>query len=261
MAVLPPGTLLQLMYLGERLKTLQPGRFIEIGPGGGEITNALLRAGWTGTIYELSDATVAKLHERFAPELQQGRLAIVMADFFKSGLIGSDAERADLIISSMVMEHLDPQAEQAFMVYAALRVKHGGHMIGLVPASPAHWGIEDEIAGHYRRYDRKALEGLLRGNGWTPLHIAGLTFPVSNLLFPISNLLVRKHEANKLKLSMLDRTKQSGNRSVSFKTSFPPILGLLLNRVTMLPLHWLQKLCAHSDRAMVLYFEAAKDKP
>ena len=42
--VLPPGTILQLMYLRERIKLLTPGRFVEVGPGTGTIT-ALLLAG------------------------------------------------------------------------------------------------------------------------------------------------------------------------------------------------------------------------
>jgi len=37
MNVLPPGTILQLMYLRERIQRLPVGRFVEIGPGGGEI--------------------------------------------------------------------------------------------------------------------------------------------------------------------------------------------------------------------------------
>jgi hypothetical protein len=48
--VLPPGTLLQLMYLRERLEKLEPGRFIEIGPGSGEISKLLLDLGWGGVI-------------------------------------------------------------------------------------------------------------------------------------------------------------------------------------------------------------------
>jgi hypothetical protein len=43
MVVLPPGTLLQLMYLGDRLKDIPAGRFIEVGQGSGEITHRLLR--------------------------------------------------------------------------------------------------------------------------------------------------------------------------------------------------------------------------
>ncbi len=129
-------------------------------------------------------------------------------------------------------------------------------MISLVPARPAHGGIEDEIAGHYRRYTTASATRLLETAGWRIDHIAGLTFPVSNALLPLSNFLVRRGEAHKLSLAMLERTKQSGIRDVRMKTKFPSIAGLLLNEHMIYPFHLLQKLFRHSPRAMVLYVEA-----
>jgi hypothetical protein len=55
---------------------------------------------------------------------------------------------------------------------------------------------------------------------------------------------------------MLERTKESGHRTVPFKTSFPAILGIILNPIVMLPFHWLQKLTKDSSRCMILYVEA-----
>ena len=160
------------------------------------------------------------------------------------------------MISCMVMEHLEDDAQNAIMKMSADCLKKGGVMIGLVPSSPAHWGIEDDIAGHCRRYTRNSIETLVSVNGWKLLHIAGLTFPISNLLLPVSNFLVNKSEGSKLDLSPLDRTKQSGRRQVKFKTYFPAILGLLLNEFTLFPMYILQKLFVKSERALVLYFEA-----
>ena len=84
-----------------------------------------------------------------------------------------------------------------------------------------------------------------------------LTFPVSNLLLPVSNYLVNRAERSKLNLSLVDRTKQSGRRQVAFKTHFPSLLGVLLNRFTMFPAFLIQKLFSGSERALVLYFEAS----
>ena len=160
------------------------------------------------------------------------------------------------MISCMVMEHLEDDAQNAFMKMSAEYLKKEGVMIGLVPSSPAHWGIEDDIAGHCRRYTKDSIGTLASVNGWKLLHIAGLTFPISNLLLPLSNFLVNKSERSKLDLSPLDRTKQSGRRQVKFKTYFPAILGLLLNEFTLFPMYILQKLFVKSERALVLYFEA-----
>lgn len=253
MIVLPPGTLLQLMYLRERIRQIPPGRFIEIGPGSGEITQLLLDHGWSGCSYDLESITIATLRNRFAKEIAEHRFITINGDYLSSQ---PPFEKVDLVISCMVMEHLEDDAQFTFMQMSGERLKKGGVMISLVPASPAHWGIEDDIAGHCRRYTRAGIDKLITDNGWKLLHIAGLTFPISNLLLPISNFLVNRSERTKLALSPLDRTKYSGRRHVKFKTYFPTILGILLNECSLFPLYILQKIFAKSERALVLYFEA-----
>ena len=253
MAVLPPGTLLQLMYLRERLRGLQPGHFIEIGPGSGEITGLLLDCGWSGMSYDLEAKTVQNLHARFGNEIAAKRFIPVNENYLLSA---PPLEKVDMVISCMVMEHLEDDTEYDFIEKSANCLKIGGVMIGFVPASPAHWGIEDDIAGHFRRYSRESLLTLLQRSRWKVVQVAGLTYPVSNLLLPISNFLVRRNEVNKLKLSVLERTKQSGRRNVRFKTHFPSVLKFILNEWTMLPLYWIQKFFSNSDKALVIYFEA-----
>jgi SAM-dependent methyltransferase len=253
MIVLPPGTLLQLMYLRERLHRIAPGRFVEIGPGSGEITRLLLDYGWSGSSYDLEAKTIASLEDRFAKEIAEHRYIPINEDYLA---YSPSTEKVDLVISCMVMEHMEDNAQFSFMQLSKECLKKGGVMVGLVPASPAHWGIEDDIAGHCRRYTRTTLEKLTTDNGWKLDHVTGLTFPTSNFLLPISNFLVNRSERSKLELSALERTKHSGRRTVKFKTYFPAILGVLLNRYTLYPLNLLQKIFAKSERALVLYFEA-----
>ena len=253
MVVLPPGTLLQLMYLKERLVRLKAGRFMEIGPGSGEVTNLLLNLGWRGISFDLETSTTVDLKLRFESAVEDGVLEVRNADFITAK---PPEEQVDLIISCMVMEHLDSDQELQYMKQAAKCLTPGGMMIGMVPASPSHWGIEDDIAGHFRRYTRETVLDLMNRAQWSHKHTVGLTFPVSNFLLPISNHLVQRAESGKLALSKLERTKLSGNRNVKFKTHFPAIIGMLLNEVTMLPLHWFQKSFLNSKKALVLYFEA-----
>ena len=251
--VLPPGTLLQHMYLRERLQQHSPGQFIEIGPGYGDITALLLSMGWHGIVYELSPESAAHLHTRFAHEIAQKRLTIELGDFVT---MVQPAASADLVISSMVIEHLSDDDERAFMIQARNVISSRGIIINMMPAGMQYWGIEDEIAGHFRLYDRARIRNLCDATNFQMTHVAGLTFPVSNMLLPLSNRQVQQYEGRKVQQTMLERTKESGHRAVPFKTSFPAIFGIVLNPIVMLPFHWLQKLTKHSSRCLILYFEA-----
>jgi 2-polyprenyl-3-methyl-5-hydroxy-6-metoxy-1,4-benzoquinol methylase len=252
MTLLPPGTLLQLLYLKERLLRLSPGFFIEIGPGSGDVTRLLLDCGWSGCSYDIEEKTIEAFTVRFAKEISEGRLVAINEDYLATQPI----RKADLIISCMVMEHLNEGEQAKFMAKSSENLKVSGFMIGFVPASPAHWGIEDEIAGHLRRYTRASLTKIVLENHWRLEHLSGLTFPISNLLLPISNYLVTRQEIQKLPLSNIEKTKMSGRRYVSFKTHFKFPFRLLLNPIVFWPFGIIQKFFSKSDKCMVLYFEA-----
>ena len=258
MSALPPGTILQLMYLKERLGRVPPGTFVEIGPGSGEITALLLGLGWKGYSFDLEDTTVKLLQQRFSEEISRGDYQAINGNFLDRDLLPSGTS-INLVISCMVIEHLESDDEAMFMKRSEECLAEGGMMIGIVPASPDHWGIEDDIAGHCRRYTRESLAGLASKTGWTFQHIASLTYPLSNMLLPVSNYLVNRSEKSKLQLSNLERTKQSGHRDVKYKTNFPSLFELLLNEVTMYPVYLIQKAFLNTSRALVLYFEARPD--
>lgn len=252
MIVLPPGSLLQLIYLKERMSVLAPGRFVEVGPGSGEVTSLLLDLGWSGYSLDIEKQTIEGLKKRFLKEVATNRLTLINEDYLSTVI----SEKVDLVISCMVIEHLQEDEQVIFMEKSLEMMRPNGLMIGLVPASPKHWGIEDEVAGHYRRYTRAEITKQVNSSGWQIRHLVGLTFPISNFLFPISNFLVKKNESHKLSLANIDKTKQSGNRSVNFKTRFNQAFIVLLNPIVFYPLGVLQKYFSESENCMVLYFEA-----
>jgi SAM-dependent methyltransferase len=252
--ILPPGTLLQLMYLNERLATLTPGRFYEIGVGRGYLSANLLARGWSGVGFELDSDSAAAAREGNQEAIRDGRYSIERKDWLRSDAV-SDGTRADVVISCMVLEHLDEASEALYLKRCRERLAPGGRGILLVPGSPRDWGIEDEIAGHQRRYTRESLAALLEANDARVAHMAGLTYPLSNLLLPLSNRLVVRAERDKLVLDADARTRASGRREVVGKTVFPAVAGLLLNQVALYPLHLLQKALRSAERALVLYAE------
>lgn len=255
--ILPPGTLLQMMYLRDRASHWQPGYFHEIGVGSGFLSTVLLRAGWRGTGYEIDALSASNARASNAKAIAAGRYRVEQLDWLDAAT-AQDVESAQLITSCMVLEHLDDDREALYMQRCKERLAPGGRGMLLVPGSPRDWGIEDEIAGHCRRYTRERLASLLAGHGWRIDHMAGLTFPVSNLLLPLSNHLVARTESRKLGLDEDERTRASGRREVFGKTVFPAVAGLLLNDIAMYPLHMLQKLCRDAGRALVLYTEFSR---
>ena len=249
--ILPPGTLLQQMYFRERLRALEPGEFVEIGAGQGIVSHTLLKEGWRGTAYDLNDQSLAVATQVNADAVAQKRYHTRHANWLTDDI----APQADLIVSCMVLEHMDDEAEARYLERCKALLKPGGRGVLFVPGSPRHWGVEDEIAGHHRRYTFERLRRLIESHGLKVEHMAGLTYPLSNVLYPVSELLVKRAERSKMALSMEERTKLSGNRDVAFKTTFPPALGLVLNEVVLYPLHVLQKLFRRSESSLVLYAE------
>jgi SAM-dependent methyltransferase len=255
--ILPPGTILQHLYLAERLRSRPPGRFVEIGVGEGHLARRLLALGWQGAGYDLSAAALARAGSLLAPEVATGRLTLHHGDW----LAAPAAEPVDLVISCMVLEHLDEATVARYVERCRAALAPGGLAVLFVPASMQHWGIEDDIAGHLRRYTAEGLQARLAGLGWQVAHHAGLTYPLSNWLLPLSNFLVGRAERQKLALDVQARTEASGHRDVVGKTRFPSVLGLALNGVTMAPLHWLQKANRHHPDALVLYAECLPSEP
>ena len=252
---LPPGTILQQLYLRERLARLKRGMFIEIGPGEGYLSALLLGAGWRGVGIEPDEVSAERARALNREAVADGRYDLLHDDWLHPAHPERMPTNVDLILSCMVLEHLDDSDELAYFRRCEAQLGKDGIGILLVPASERAWGIEDVAAGHYRRYTRQRLRRLFRVAGWRLQHLAGLTYPISNVLLPLSNWLVRREESDKSEMTMHERTLSSGRRHVPGKTVFPAAAGLILNPIAMYPLHLLQKVFRSSASALVLYAE------
>lgn len=254
-AGLPPGSILQLLHIERRLKKITPGTFIEVGPGAGDVTAVLLSLGWVGHVYDLHKPTIEKLEKKFKKEISDSKLTLHLGDF-----IGSDQviDNSDLFISCMVLEHIPKHLVAPFFDKVHQQLKENGLAITIVPGSPSHWGIEDDIAGHVERYTFCSLEDEVRELGFSQKYISGLTFPLSNMFLPLSNHLVKKAEKNKISLKLKARTALSGDRNVKYKTHYPKFINIVLNRWVMRPFDLLQRIFSKSPSSLVIYQESQK---
>ena len=228
--------------------------FCEVGPGDGEVSLALCRRGLTGLGIEFSPSAAATTRSALAQQLEDGSYRLVEDDFMTMRGVDSGF---DLAVSMMVMEHVEDDA--GFIARLARLVKPGGTVIIGVPGRMNRWGIEDDSAGHFRRYERVNLERLLTDANLERVEVRSVSVPVANLSFHASNFLVRRAgERRKLELSQRQRTETSGVRDIPFKTVFPAPFKLLLNPVAMYPFFVLQRAFYRTSLGLTLIGSARR---
>jgi cyclopropane fatty-acyl-phospholipid synthase-like methyltransferase len=183
---LAPGNILQLMHLKRRLQGFSGKRFVEVGAGNGHISNYLLELGMRGRGLDLNESACHNNRTLNQGYIDEERYTVEHTDFMDARF------EADVIISSMVIEHLDQAGVDRYFEKCRDSLQPGGLVITFVPGDPGHWGIEDEIAGHQKRYTFRCFDDIARRHQLELRHQAGLTYPLSNWLFPLSNYLVRR---------------------------------------------------------------------
>ena len=256
MSELAPGSILQRMYLAERLQLSNARTFCEIGSGNGVIAQFLINLGMTGCGYDLNQSACQNNQTKNSLAIRNGNYKVHCDDFLTSHI----ESKFDLVLSCMVIEHLNDSQVFAYFEKCKSILTDNGTIVVLVPSSMNHWGIEDEIAGHLRRYDFTSLEKIAINHKLVLIDMAGLTFPLSNVLFRVSNSIVNKNEKHKKLLSNTEQTILSGNRQVKFKTDFPSVFKLFFNTITLFPFHIVQKMFRNNKNSLVIYAEFKNGK-
>ena len=233
-----PGTILQMMYLSERIKKNKWSTFYEIGCGKGIFSNLFLRSNLKGNAVDLNARACERSSELNNRYINSQNYTVVNGDFIDQ----PETNKYDVIFSCMVIEHIPNEARQVFLEKCKSLLTKNGKIAFLVPASKKHWGVEDDVAGHILRFDRKEVELLAKNLDMKLDHLAGLTYPISNWLFSLSNYIVSKNESNMLAKTQKEKTIYTGSREVNFKTDFPSYTAIFLNRFVLYPLHILQKI-------------------
>ncbi len=249
-----PGTILQMMYLSERIKKNKWKSFYEIGCGKGIFSNLFLSNGLTGDAIDLNPRACKRSEELNQKSIASSAYSVSNGDF----MTVTEDKKYDVLFSCMVIEHIPDEPRQKFLEKCKALLTDNGRIAFLVPASMKHWGVEDDIAGHLLRYEKEDVYKLAENLGMKVEHIAGLTYPISNWLFSLSNYVVSKNESKMLDKSQQEKTIYTGSREVMFKTDFPSYTAIILNRVVLYPLHLLQKIFSNKRESMVLYFELTK---
>jgi hypothetical protein len=118
-----------------------------------------------------------------------------------------------------------------------------------VPAWPRRRGPHDEVAGHFRRYERADLERLAAAVGLVDARTLAYGYPLGNLLEAAWHAVARRSDRRG---SLEERTAKSGRR---FQP--PQLLGWVTQAVA-LPFALLQRAFVGTDLGIGLVLAARR---
>jgi SAM-dependent methyltransferase len=117
-------------------------------------------------------------------------------------------EQFDLVGAFEVLEHIEDDA--AALKEWAGKLRTPGWLMLSVPAHSDRFGPADELVGHFRRYDPRALADLLTGCGYRPVNLRLYGFPLGYALETGRNTIARRRLASAGATSTEERTAGSG---------------------------------------------------
>jgi len=202
---------------------------VEVGCGLGAFGArfAARYAGYVGVEPDAASAAVAR--GRVTP-----RSGVVVPD------VAAVAEgSAGMLCAFEVLEHLsDDVAELRRWCRLAAP---GALVVVSVPAEPERYGPWDERVGHYRRYTREGMAGVLRAAGVEPVAVTHYGYPFGYALERARNTIARRGAGEVTGVPMERRTESSGRQRQAGSAA----MGALRARVSVPFVAWQRR---HPDR-------------
>lgn len=143
----------------DQIKLEKPsGLILDVGGGNGFVTAEIQKEGYIVILVE--PYTQGCLNA-----IKRGVKNVVNSDLADLKVTKSNAE---MICAFDVIEHISNDNHFIKICYDSLEI--GGKLFIAVPSIQLLWSKEDEIAGHYRRYSKNQLIGLIESNGFKVKH-------------------------------------------------------------------------------------------
>jgi len=143
-------------------------RAAEIGAGSGNFSSLLL----SQNIEQLVCVEPSTDMYRLLIKKNTGDRRIVFHHALFSDVCGKYTNYFDSILYVNVLEHVEKDADE--LQYAISSLKTGGYLCLFVPALCWLYSDFDALSGHYRRYDKRQLEYLLKKTGFEIITISYL---------------------------------------------------------------------------------------
>jgi SAM-dependent methyltransferase len=162
------------LLLAEVPSALPPRpRVLDIGCGSGAFLRLLLTKAPDALLngVEISTEAWRAAPEELRPRIRNGEIIEVSSQFEPGSF--------DLIVCSEVLEHVPDPAAVLRVIFSLL--KPGGAALLTVPGGMQHWSVQDEVAGHLRRFEFGDFAMLLRDCGFVAERQYGWGGPVGTL--------------------------------------------------------------------------------
>lgn len=137
------------------------GNVLEVGGGIGTFTSMLTGKADSITSLEIDKKYLQQLNDRFK---KHPKIKIKNLDLTKKTHLKKLRGRFDLIIMINVLEHI--KNHQQMLVNLESKLKPGGKLFVFVPAHQQLYSQWDKSVGHYRRYSKSELTGLVQQSGF-----------------------------------------------------------------------------------------------
>ncbi len=130
------------------------GAIYDVGGGNGFVARALQDAGYDPVLVEPGPVGAENARRLGVKRVIEGTLE------------GADLPDGSLPAAGIfdVLEHIED--ERGFLAALHRHLRPGGRLYLTVPAYASLWSVEDEIAGHFRRYGRRSLASSLDAAGF-----------------------------------------------------------------------------------------------
>ncbi|MCK4891150.1 MAG: class I SAM-dependent methyltransferase, partial [Candidatus Pacebacteria bacterium] len=129
------------------LDDVERGSFLEVGIGSGDLILDMVKREYIGLGIDISDDAVEMVRKKVKDI--DCKIRVENIDLFNI------TESFDIVIALEVIEHIKDDLGALKKIYNILNVN--GYLIVSVPAHKKDWDINDEWAGHFRRYEKDEL--------------------------------------------------------------------------------------------------------
>ena len=164
---------LMINYLTAYLKK---GKVLDAGFGSGSLLTRLAKYNFKAQGIDLSEAFVKFVEKKLKTENLDRQIKVKKGNLMKMDFPDN---YFDGIVCGEILEHIK---NDSLAVREMNRVlKKGGIGVITVPANPGLWDINDERAGHYRRYQKSELKALLENNGFKVDKVESWGFPLARI--------------------------------------------------------------------------------